>query len=192
MSLVGLLTATGKQVHLGQLHMRPIQWHLENNWRVPRVTRKGDPSPQIAPFPSKVVARGKQCAARSTITPSRTCSANIYRCIKRRVGLSLRRAHCKGNFVPSRKQFTHKPSRAKAVFLAPEEFRTLYCNKTVLIATDNTTVVTYINKEGGYEVGLSVCPTVENPVLVYQAASNPQGTSHPRPAERDSRQAIQA
>ena len=42
----------------------------------------------------------------------------------------------------------------KAVFLAPEEFRTLYCNKTVLIATDNTTVVAYINKRGD-EIGLS-------------------------------------
>ena len=37
-----------------------------------------------------------------------------------------------------------------------------------------------------------MCPTVENTVLVYQAASNTQGTSHSRPAERDSRQAIQA
>ena len=36
-----------------------------------------------------------------------------------------------------------------------------------------------------------MCPTVENPVLVYQTAGNPQGTSHPRLAERDSRQAIQ-
>ena len=36
-----------------------------------------------------------------------------------------------------------------------------------------------------------MCPTVENPVLVLQTAGNPQGTSHPRPAERDSRQAIQ-
>ena len=36
-----------------------------------------------------------------------------------------------------------------AVSLAPEEFRTLYCNMTVLIATDNTIVVAYINKEGG-------------------------------------------
>ena len=27
-SLIGLLTATEQQVHLGQLHMRPIQWHL--------------------------------------------------------------------------------------------------------------------------------------------------------------------
>ena len=41
------------------------------------------------------------------------------------------------------------------------------------------------------EVGLPVCPTVENPVLVHQETGNSQDTSHPRPAERDSRQAIQ-
>ena len=35
MSLIGLLTAAEKQVHLGRLHMRPIQWHLKNNQRVP-------------------------------------------------------------------------------------------------------------------------------------------------------------
>ena len=37
----------------------------------------------------------------------------------------------------------------KAVFPALKEFRTLVLNKTVLIATDNTTVVAYINKGGG-------------------------------------------
>ena len=36
-----------------------------------------------------------------------------------------------------------------------------------------------------------MCPTVENPVLVHQETGDPQGTSHPRPAEHDSRQAIQ-
>ena len=44
----------------------------------------------------------------------------------------------------------------KAVFLALKEFRTLYYNKTVLIATDNTTVVAYINKEGEMKSG-SLC-----------------------------------
>ena len=29
-----------KQVHLGRLHMRPIQWHLKNNWRVPESLEK--------------------------------------------------------------------------------------------------------------------------------------------------------
>ena len=36
-----------------------------------------------------------------------------------------------------------------------------------------------------------MCPTVENPVLVHQQTGNSQGTSHPQPAEHDSRQAIQ-
>ena len=79
----------------------------------------------------------------------------------------------------------------KAVFLALKEFQDLCSNNIVLVATDNTTVVAYINKEGGDEIGLPMCPTVENPVLVHQETGNSQGTSHPRPAEHDSRQAIQ-
>ena len=87
---------------------------LEKQLEGTRVTRKGDPSAQLPPPTSKVVAGGKQCATRSTITPSKTCSANFYRRIKRKVGRSLRRAHCKGNLVPSREQVTHKSLRAKS------------------------------------------------------------------------------
>ena len=80
----------------------------------------------------------------------------------------------------------------KAVFLALKEFQDLCSNNIVLVATDNTTVVAYINKEGGGdEVGIPVCPTVENLVLVHQETGNPQGTPHPRLTEYDSRQAIQ-
>ena len=46
MSLIGLLTATEKQVHLGRLHMRPIQFHLKNNWRVPESLEKVIPIPR--------------------------------------------------------------------------------------------------------------------------------------------------
>ena len=46
MSLIGLLTATEKQVFLGRLHMRPIQWHLKNNWRVPEALEKVIPVPR--------------------------------------------------------------------------------------------------------------------------------------------------
>ena len=46
MSLIGLLTATEKQVHLGRLHMRPIQWHLKKNWRVPESLEKVIPIPR--------------------------------------------------------------------------------------------------------------------------------------------------
>ena len=46
MSLIGLLTTTEKQVHLGRLHIRPIQWHLKNNWRTPESLEKMIPPPR--------------------------------------------------------------------------------------------------------------------------------------------------
>ena len=42
-----------------------------------RVTRKGDTHSQIAPPSSKMVAGGKQCVSRSTITPTKTSSADL-------------------------------------------------------------------------------------------------------------------
>ena len=107
------------------------------------------------------------------------------------MGRSLRRAHCKGNLVPSRKQVAHKPLKAKSSISSSKRV------SNPLLQQDSTDSYRQHNsgclyqQRGGDEVGLSVCPTVENPVLVYQTAGNPQGTSHPRPAERDSRQAIQ-
>ena len=51
-----------------------------------RLTRKGDNHSQVAPPSSEMVAGGKQCASRSTLTPTKTYSADLYRHIKRRVG----------------------------------------------------------------------------------------------------------
>ena len=164
---------------------------LEKQLEGTRVTRKGDPSPQLPPPTSKVVAGGKQCATRSTITPSKTCSANFYRHIKRRVGRSLRQAHCKGNLVPSREQAAHKPLRAKSSVSSSKRVSNPLLQQDSTDSYRQHTSGCLYQQRGGYEVGITVCPTVENPVLVYQTADNPRGTSHPRPAERDSRQAIQ-
>ena len=51
MSLIGLLTATEKQVHLGRLHMRPVQLADSGN------TRKSDPYSQLPAPPLTMVAR---------------------------------------------------------------------------------------------------------------------------------------
>ena len=45
MSLIGLLTATEKQVWSGRLHMRPIQWHLKRHWHLPESLEKVIPLP---------------------------------------------------------------------------------------------------------------------------------------------------
>ena len=165
---------------------------LEKQLEGPRVTGKGDLGPQIPPPPSKVVAGGKQCASRSTITPSKTCSANLYRRIKRRVGRSLRRAHCKGTVVPTREQVTHKPLGAESSISSSKRVSNPSLQQDSVGSYRQHNSGCLFQQRRGDEIGLSVCPTVENSVLVHQAASNPQGTSHPRPAERDSRQAIQA
>ena len=140
----------------------------------------------------KVVAGGRQCSSRSTITPTKTCSADIYRCIKRRVGRSLKRMHCKGNLVCSRKQVAHKSLGAKGGLSGLKRVpRPLFKQHSPGSHRQHNSGCLY-QQRGGDEVGLPVCPIVENPVLVHQEAGNSQGTSHPRPAEHDSSQAIQA
>ena len=192
MSLIGLLTATEKQVHLVRLHMRPIQWHLEKQLESTRITGKGDTRSFHPPL--KVVAGGKQCSSRSTITLTKTCSADIYRCIKRRVGRSLKRTHCKGNLASSRKQDAHKSLGTKSGLSGPKRVpRPLFKQHSPGSHRQPNSGCLYQQRGGGggIEVGLPVYPTMENPVLVHQETGNSQGISHPRPAERDSRQVIQ-
>ena len=138
-----------------------------------------------------MVAGGKQCASRSTITPTKTCSVDIYRRIKRRVGCSLKRAHCKGNLVTSRKQVAYKPLGTKGGLSGPKRVpRPLLQQHSPGSHRQHNSGCLY--QEGrGDEIGLPVCPTMENPVLMHQETGNSQSTSHPRPAERDRRQAIQ-
>ena len=59
----------------------------------------------------------------------------------------------------------------KAVLLALKAFKPLSRGRVVLVATDNTTVVAYINKEGGM-------------------GNLPESTSHSGPAQCDSRQTV--
>ena len=50
----------------------------------------GDPNSQVPAPPLTMVATRRQCTHRPTITPNKTCSAKVYRRIKRRVGHSLK------------------------------------------------------------------------------------------------------
>ena len=110
---------------------------LEKNW-IPESLEKVIPIPRSLHPNLKWWLQEDNLLQGQPLHP-KTCCANLYRCIKRRVGHSLRGTHCKGNLVPSRKQVTHKL----------KEFQDLCLNSIVLIATYNTTVVAYINKEGG-------------------------------------------
>ena len=139
------LTATEKQVHLGQLHMRPIQWHLKNHWKVPESLEKVIPVPQVFTNPLNGVSKKQMSFKVSCYTHS---AMLFCRYLRRRLGHSLRRSHGKRDLIPARNYL-----ELKGAFLALKEFQDCFSNKIVLIAMDNTTVVAYINKEGGMRSG---------------------------------------
>ena len=155
-----------------------------------RVTRNGDSNSQIIAPSSTVVAAGGQRSHRSTITPNKTCSANLYRRIKRRVGRSLKRTHCKRVLVPTRKQAAYKLSGVKSSVLSSKRIpRPMYLQDGTCSNRQHDSSV--IHKQGGrHEVGPTLCSSMENLDLVHQLSSNSQSPTHPRPAERGSRQAI--
>ena len=127
--------------------MRPIQWHLKKQLEGTRVTRKGDYNTKVlAPTFTMVAARG-HWPYRLTITPSKTCSTNLFRPMKRRVGPHLNERTARGTWsFPESKLHISDPD-LKAVFLALAESQDLYIHKIVRVATDKTIVVSYINKK---------------------------------------------
>ena len=91
------------------------------------------------------MAGGKQCATRSTITPSKTCSANLFTdASKEGWGAHLDEHTTRGTWSLPESKLHINHFELKAVFLALKEFRS------------NTTVVACINKEGVIKSG-SVC-----------------------------------
>ena len=117
------------------------------------ITRKSDSDPPVLTPSPAVVATGRQRTIRPTFTPNQTCSAALYIRIKRSMGRSLKRTHCKRLLVLTESKLHINYLELKAVLLALKEFTDLCTGQIVLVATDNTTVVSYINKEGGMRSG---------------------------------------
>ena len=156
MSLIGLLTATEKQVHLGRLHMRPIQWHLKNNWRVPESLEKVIPVPKSLHPHLRWWLEESNVLLGQPLHPLKHTLQIFTDASNEGWGTHLDDHTARGTWSLPESKLHINHLELKAVFLALKEFRTLVCNKTVLIATDNTTVVAYINKEGGMKSG-SLC-----------------------------------
>ena len=74
--------------------------------------------------------------------------------------------------LPERKLYINY-LELKVVFLALKEFQDLSLNKIVLIATDNTTVVVYISKEGGIRLGPLVLAWCSRKQVSLRARHNP-------------------
>ena len=152
MSLIGFLTATEKQVHLGRLHMRPIQRHLKNNWRVPETLEKNIPIPKSLHPHLRWWLEESNVLTGQPLHPLKH-ALQIFTDASRGVGHSFNKHMARGSWSLPESKLHMNYLELKAVLLALKEFQALCTNNTVLIATDNTTVVAYINKEGGMKSG---------------------------------------
>ena len=153
MSLIGLLTATEKQAHLDRLHMRPIQWHLKNNKRVPESLEKVIPIPRSLHPHLQWWLQEDNVLTGHPLHPIKHALQIFTDASKAGWDACLNERTARGTWsLPESKLYINY-LELKAVFLALKEFQDLCIHKIVLVPTDNTTVVSYINKEGGMRSG---------------------------------------
>ena len=131
-------------------NIRPIQWHLKNNWRVPESLEKVIPVSKFLHLEESNVLLGQP------LHPLKHALQIFTDASKEGWGAHLDEHTARGQWSLPESKLHINHLELKAVFLALKEFQTLVFNKTVLVATDNTTVVAYINKEGGMKSG-SLC-----------------------------------
>ena len=156
MSLIGLLTATEKQVPLGRLHMRPIQWHLKKHWRVPESLEKEIPISRSLHQYLQWWTQEENVLKGQPLHPLRHAVQIFTDASKEGWGAHLGDFTASGTWSVPESKLHINFLELKAVLLALKRFQHLVQGKVVLIATDNTTVVAYINKEGGMRSG-SLC-----------------------------------
>ena len=142
-SLIGLLTATEKQVPSGCFHMRPIQWHLKNHWHIPE-------SHLFWWLKEENVLPGQN------LHPLRHAVQIFTDASNKRWGAHLGDYTARGGWSVPESRLHINFLELKAVLLALKAFEPLCRGRVVLVATDNTTVIAYINKEGGMRSG-SLC-----------------------------------
>ena len=95
---------------------------------------------------SRLVTESCKCAERRGPPSQRPQYPTLYRRLKRRLAPSLRTSSTKGLSSDQEKRLHINALQLKAVSLALQRFKD---HQTVLVATDNSTVVAYINKQGG-------------------------------------------
>ena len=149
MSLIGLLASTEKMVPEGRLHMRPFQFHHKEHWRYPQSLDNLLPwTEAIAAHldwwqnPSNVM-KGADLHPKDHSIQLFTDASNEG------WGAHLDQNFTKGLWSDREKRLHINVLELKAVSLALRDFKDQCQNQTVLVATDNSTVVAYINKQGG-------------------------------------------
>ena len=138
------------------VHMGPIHWHLKKHWHVPEALEEIIPLPKSLHIhlrwwldPNKVLKGQPLHPLRHTLQRFTDASNKGW-------GAHLGDYTAKGLWSKPEGTLHINFLELKAVLLALKQFEPLCWGQTIVVCTDNTTVVSYTNKEGGMRSG-SLC-----------------------------------
>ena len=145
MSLIGLLASMEKMVPEGRLHMRPFQFHLKEHWRYPQSLDS------LLPWTDAISAhldwwQNPVNVIKGSDLHPKDHSIQLF---TDGWGTHLDPSSTKGLWSDQEKWLHINVLELKAVSLALRNFKDQCQSQTALVATDNSTVVAFRNKQGG-------------------------------------------
>ena len=149
MSLIGLLASTEKMVPEGCLHMRPFQFHLKEHWRYPQSLDSLLPWTEMISAQLDSWQNPANVMKDADLHPKDHSIQLFTDASNEGLGAHLDQSSTKGLWSDQEKRLHINILELKAVSLALRRFKDQCQGQTVLVATDNSTVVAYINKQGG-------------------------------------------
>ena len=133
----------------GRLHMRPFQFHLKEHWRFPQALDT------LLPWTETISAhldwwQNPTNVMKGADLHPKDHSIQLFTDASNEGwGAHLEQTPAKGLWSDREKRLHINVLELKVVSLALQRFKDQCQNQTVLVATDNSTVVAYINKQGG-------------------------------------------
>ena len=113
------------------------------------VTGQKDPSNREFSESSQMVGESTESYGRWSYTSSYSQHTGIHRCLPKRLGAHLNEIVLSGLWSNKEAQLHINVLELKAVLIALKGFQEHLQGQRVLICSDNSTVVSYLNKEGG-------------------------------------------
>ena len=155
------------------------------------ISGKGNSSSKVLP-PTPMVDQGGKCLTRPAFAPFASCHSNLYRCLKRKLGCSLRRLHSKRHVVSARKSTAYKLPGTKSCLTSLKKIPAPSTRKSSS-GYHRQHHGCGIHQQGGrYEVRLTLCPSMATPVRVQSETGCPEGQAHPWSSKCDCRQVVSA
>ena len=118
----------------------------KNKLTISRITRSEDSGFKLSDKTSSVVEKSRKCENRLSFTSKRGQYPYFHRCNKLGLGSPSRKHDSQWHSDRSRK--TLQCCRTKGSVSSSKNFQNKILNR-ILIASDNATVVSYLNKHGG-------------------------------------------